>query len=291
MSLLPLLIATLSSAMVYALLALGTVLVYRTSRVLLFCGGEIGMLAAFVLRDAWSATLPGPAGFAIGVATALALSLAVGALLCWLVEGLGRDGGHFTGTIITVAVAVALVGLMAAIWQGGIFRLPIRLGFVRLLDTRFSLTGPAVIGVGAALLGLVLLLLTHSAIGTDTQALADDRRLALLRGVPVRSSLLIVWSGAAMLSAAGGMLSGALSSISVEGAVIGLSGVVAALIGGLTSPAGAILGALALAAAENLTIQLWDARYSEVVPVLALVLLLVARPSGFSGRAESIARI
>jgi branched-chain amino acid transport system permease protein len=85
-------------------------------------------------------------------------------------------------------------------------------------------------------------------------------------------------------------LSGAISSVSIEGAAVGFSGLVAAIIGGLTSPGGAIIGAMLLAVGENTISLFFDVRYSVVVPVGLLVALLAVRPYGLSARIERIAR-
>ncbi|WP_454917962.1 branched-chain amino acid ABC transporter permease [Xanthobacter sediminis] len=284
-------LSTLGIGVVYAILALAVVFVYRASRVLVFCVGEIGAVAAYVLRDGWALAGPGPWGFAIGVLAALAAAAFIGAVLYLLVERLNPGGSHFIGTIITVAVGVVLLGLLAAGWGGEISRLPIRLGFTTIAGTRVPLLTPAIIAIGAVLLAAVFLLLHRSDFGIESQALSGNRTLAHLRGIPVSRRLLSIWVLAAVFSAIGGMLSAAFSSVSIEGASVGLSGIVAAIIGGLTNPAGAVVGAVLLALAENLTTAWFDARYSQVVPILSLLALLIVRPRGIGNRAESIERV
>ena len=118
-----------------------------------------------------------------------------------------------------------------------------------------------------------------------------DRELARLRGIPVQRVLLTVWLFAGALTALGGIGSATLTSVSLEGAFIGVSAVVAAIMGGMTSLPGALLGATLIAAGEQLVSFNFDARYSQVVPVLALVLVLALRPSGLTGRVEHIQRL
>lgn len=284
-------LSTLGIGVVYAILALAVVFVYRASRVLVFCVGEIGAVAAYVLRDGWALAGPGPWGFIAGVLAALAAAALIGAVLYALVERLNPGGSHFAGTIITVAVGVVLLGVLAAGWGGEITRLPIRLGFTTIAGTRVPLLTPAIIAIGAVLLAAVFLLLNRSDFGIESQALSGNRTLAHLRGIPVNRRLLSIWVMAAVFAAIGGMLSAAFSSVSIEGASVGLSGIVAAIIGGLTNPAGAVIGAVLLALAENLTTAWFDARYSQVVPILSLLALLIVRPRGIGNRAESIERV
>ncbi len=108
--------------------------------------------------------------------------------------------------------------------------------------------------------------------------------------MPVQRRLATVWIASAVIAGIAGIFSAALSAVSVEGATVGFSGIVAAIIGGLTSPLGGIAGALLLATGENVTSLFFEARYSIVVPVLLLVILLIVRPSGLSARVERIAR-
>ncbi|MFG1359154.1 branched-chain amino acid ABC transporter permease [Xanthobacter pseudotagetidis] len=284
-------LSTLAIGVVYAVLALAVVFVYRASRVLVFCVGEIGAVAAYVLRDGWVIAGTGVQGFLVGVAAALAVAALIGAALYLLVERLNPGGDHFIGTILTVAAGVVLLGLLAAGWGGEISRLPIRLGFTTIAGTRVPVLTLTVIAIGAVLLTLVLALLRHSDFGIESQALSSNRGLAYLRGIPVNRRLLSIWVLAAVFSAIGGMLSAAFSSVSIEGASVGLSGIVAAIIGGLTNPAGAVLGAFLLALAENLTTAWFDARYSQVVPILSLLALLIVRPRGIGNRVESIERV
>lgn len=98
------------------------------------------------------------------------------------------------------------------------------------------------------------------------------------------------WTGASLISGIAGILFGLTSAVSVDGAVVGFSGMIAAIIGGLTSPGGALVGALLLAAGEGMISLFFDLRYAIVVPVLALTLLLAIRPRGLSARVETIER-
>lgn len=298
MNLASLIVNTLASAAGYSLFALAVVLAYRSSRILLFCVGEIGILAAYVLLQTWTA-LTAPLGYlpalVVGVVAATAVSAVVGWLLHQVLGRLDEKASPFVGTAITIAFSVALLGVMTIAWQGEIARLP-------LPDRALSLTWllPAPASVSALALGValaagalcVLLLLAfyRSHYGIELQALASNRALAQLRGIPVRRRLAGVWIAAAVVSGWAGIFCSALAAVSTEGAAVGFAGIVAAIIGGLTSPGGALVGALLLATGENLTSLYFDARYSVVVPVLLLVLLLALRPSGLSARVEAIFR-
>jgi branched-chain amino acid transport system permease protein len=285
----PIVLATVSTAAVYALFALAVVLVYRASRIVLFCIGETGMVSAYAGYTVWTA-VGGAAGLVLGIAAALLAASLTGVALYRATGWLNREHDHFSGTVVTIAVGIVLFGLMTTLWNGEVSRLPINIGYVDIFGARLPGLGFAVAGIGAAITALLLYVFWRTGLGLETRALADNRLLAQLRGIRVQRRLLTVWVVAALLSGIGGLLSASLSSVSVEGSAVGLSGVVAAIIGGLTSPGGAIVGAFVLAAAENITISYFDARYSLVVPIVFLVILLLLRPSGLSAKTEGIAR-
>ncbi len=294
MNLLSFAFTTLSSAAVYALFGLAVVLAYRSSRVLLFCVGEIGVIAAYITLNAahWAhgTGLGDGSALLVGVVLAAIASAVLGIAL-YLILGRYEGGSDpFVGTAVTIAFSIALLGLMTILWHGDIARLPIPDRSVALLGGQIPIAVIGVLTTGIALIAILLIAFYRSGLGVELQAVATNRLLAQLRGVPVQRRLATVWIVSAVISGIAGIGSGALSAVSIEGSSVGFSGIVAAIIGGLTSPGGAIVGALLLAAGENLTSIYLDARYSVAVPVIALVALLALRPSGLSAQAESIVR-
>ncbi|MFA5597472.1 MAG: branched-chain amino acid ABC transporter permease, partial [Pusillimonas sp.] len=196
----------------------------------------------------------------------------------------------FIGTVLTVAISILLVGVMAVVWGSAVEQLPLPNQTVLFAGQSFSLIGLGTILVGSVLAVIVLGFFYKTNIGIELQALANNRKLAVLAGIPVRSRMLGVWVGASVISGIAGVLLAAVASVSVEGAVVGFSGMVAAIIGGLTSPAGALVGALILALGETVVGLSFDIRYSIAVPVGLLVVLLAVRPWGLSARVEQITR-
>jgi branched-chain amino acid transport system permease protein len=278
---LPNILTALATGCIYSTMAVGVVLIYRTSRVLAFHVGEVGMVAAYIVVTVWQPGL----GFSL-LATALLLAAATavfaGIVMYVLVERIGGRFGHFIGTVITIAATIALNGLMSLVWQGQTYRLPL-----------FSSTiqNTVVIGTAGLVLIAIVLLMRRSALGVDMQAIANNATLARLRGVPVQLTLCAAWILGSLLSALSGVLIASLSVVSIEGSVIGISAIVAALIGGMTSIGYAIVGAFLLAGCETLVTLFGEPRFAPVVPVVCLLLLLIVRPTGLAGRSENIARV
>jgi branched-subunit amino acid ABC-type transport system permease component len=290
MSALPFTLDALSSAVIYALFALAVVLAYRTSRVLMFCVGEIGVLSAYVVRDVWAWTGDSAAGLALAVLAALCVASIVGWVLYALLRQLSASSDHFVGTVVTIAVSIFLEGLMSAIWNGETEQLPFTRHALSIGGVSLSVLSLWIVLLGGGLIVAALLVLHRSRVGIELQALSGNWQLAVLSGIPAARRLSAVWIAASMLSAVAGIFSAAISAVSIGGASVGFSGIVAAIMGGLTSPGGAMAGALLLAFGENLTSLYFDARYALAVPVVALVLLLALRPAGLSARVERISR-
>ncbi|MFT3732969.1 MAG: branched-chain amino acid ABC transporter permease [Hyphomicrobium sp.] len=280
---------TLSTTMVYALFAMAVVFAYRTGRILFFCVGEIGTVSAYVMAEVWSWSGQTVAGLPFAVLATLGVDVAGGVVLFFILSQEKQDD-PFVGTAITIALAIILVGVMSVIWGSSVEQLPLVKGFVTIGGATLPLVGLVAIAVGALTVLTVLPLFYWTPIGVELQAVAENRQLAMLNGIPVERRMLMTWIGACILCGIGAVLAGAVSAISVEGSAIGFSGIVAAIIGGLTSPGGALAGALILATGENLISLFFDVRYSTVVPVAFLLILLMVRPWGLSSRVERIFR-
>ncbi|MBX3598865.1 MAG: branched-chain amino acid ABC transporter permease [Rhizobiaceae bacterium] len=283
--------STLGTAGVYATIALGVVLVYRTNKVLPFHVGALAMLSAYVMSDFWTAQTQTASALLMALATVAVLCAGFGYVMHLLVDRFGARYGHFVGTVITIAATTFLGGVMSLFWQGDVRRISFVEGNVTLFGTQYPADGLLVIAVSAAIIVGVLLAMRVTSIGVQMQAVAANARLAQLRSIPVRTVLLIVWIGSSLLAAAGGIFMATLSSVSLEGSAIGVSAIVAAVIGGLYSMPGAVIGAILLAVGESVVTQFANPRYSQVVPILMLVVLLAIRPSGLSGSAERIGRV
>jgi branched-chain amino acid transport system permease protein len=285
----PFAVNTLSTTMVYALFALAVVFAYRTGRILFFCVGEIGTVSAYVMAAVWDRSGQAAIDLPLAILAAVAVDVTMGCIL-FVILRQEKQEDPFVGTAITIAIAIILVGLMSVMWGSSVEQLPLVKGFVTFAGATLPLVSFVAIAVGALAVSTALILLYWTPIGIELQAVAENRQLASLNGIPVDRRILMTWIAACTLSGIGAVLSGAVSSISVEGSAIGFSGIVAAIIGGLTSPGGALAGALILATGENLISLFFDVRYSTVVPVALLLLLLMVRPWGLSSRVERIFR-
>lgn len=289
MNILSFTVNTLNTTVVYALFALAVVFAYRTSRILFFCAGEIGTMSAYILADVWDMTHHSGGGLALAVLATLLFDVLTGSAL-FLVLREEKQEDPFTGTAITIALSILFIGAMSVTWGSLVKQLPLVTGAVSWQGTTVQIVSLVTICLGAAAITGILSFFYMTRIGVELQALANNRRLAVLCGISINASMLLVWTSCCVMSGFAGVLSGAVSSISVEGSAVGFSGIVAAIIGGLTSPGGALIGALLLAIGENLISLFFDVRYNVVIPVAMLTILLIVRPWGISANVERITR-
>jgi branched-chain amino acid transport system permease protein len=282
--------STLGIGCVYAVIALGVVIVYRTNRVLPFHVGQVGIFCAYLFTSLWPAKA-GPWQAWLAVAAVVLAAAATGLVMHVLIDRWGARYGHFTGTVVTIAASIFMMGMMSFIWTGQVRRFTLVDGKTTFAGVHLSLNGLFVIAAGVVIVGLMLSWMRYSRIGIDMQAIANNPRLAEFRGIPVGARLITAWIASSLLAAIGGIMMSSLSVVSLEGTGIGISAIIAAILGGMYSMPGAVIGALLLATGENLVTTFFDPRYSQVVPVLLLVILLTLRPSGLSGRVEDITRV
>ncbi|MFS8535568.1 MAG: branched-chain amino acid ABC transporter permease, partial [Limnochordales bacterium] len=275
---------------VYALAALGFVLIYKASRVLNFAHGDFLALGTFV---------------AFALATSLRLPVIpaiILTLLCFFVLGLIVERvvlrpliGKEVIAVIMVSIGLSSVikGVMYLIWGPGYFLFPEFMPDVPIIIGDLYLSPVHLLGlaVSAAFLGLFSLFFKRSTLGVAMRAVADDQQAALSLGVSVRKIFAVSWGIALVSAVAAGVVVGSITSLSTEGlSTIGILVFPAVIVGGLDSVPGAVVGGLLIGVLENLTAGFIDpvlgVSLRSVVPFVVLVLILMMKPYGLFGTVE-----
>ena len=283
-------IAVLAS--IYALISCGYVLIYRTSRVLSLAHGELMMLGAYGLFVTASLSSGRPL---LAVATAVALALVVGILVyvCLMRRMTGES--VLAAVLTTIALGILLRGAMVLAF-GAQEQHPLpALGWTNeslpVGEARISTVGLALVLVtAAAYLGLWAFL-RHTRWGIRMRAAGQDPRLAAQRGIGLHGVYALAWGLATLTAGLAGMLIACDAALEQTMVVIGLKAFPAALVGGLDSLLGALVGALVIACAEVLLIYYVDPLLSDVVPFLVLIAMLIVRPWGLFGTREELDRV
>ena len=272
---------------IYSLVALGFVIIFKSSGILNFAQGEFLLLGAYVFLAISSAHAP--------IGAALLLTFAFSAVLGIVLERLVLRPLIGEPIISVIMVTLGLSSVLRAVVQGiwgtdtrplpSVFSLdPIQLGPLPIARGYLYSAGCV-----AVLLVVLTLFFKYARPGIAMRATADSQQVALSMGISVRRIFALSWSIAAVVSAVGGILLATLRG-GVDGslAILGLKVLPAVIVGGLDSIGGAILGGLLIGVLENLSGGYLDPVFGggvkEVAPFVALVLILMVRPYGLFGK-------
>ncbi len=281
--LLQFLLAGLTSGSVYALVAFGLGLIYRTTSILSIAQGEFSMMGAMVaIFLTAKAGLPLPLAFLV----ALVVTSLAGLVMERFSVRPARGYPTLVIVVMTVGVAMAFEGLVAATIGRDSYILQPFSG-----DQPIQFMGAAVLpqalwvlGVGILLSAAFWFFFSRTALGIAMRASAENPLGASLVGIRVDRMVM----GAFILSAAVGATAGVLIAPIVftnflTGLSLTLKGCVAAVLGGINSNVGVILGGLVLGLLESFVAGLFPSMYREVITMGLLLVLLCAMPFGLLG--------
>ncbi|HVL32743.1 MAG TPA: branched-chain amino acid ABC transporter permease, partial [Actinomycetota bacterium] len=223
----------------FALLATGVVMVYRASRVLNLAVGGMAMFTAYIAY--WLSNDPSGPGFPAGIAVVVALVFA--AAQGWAIERFLlrplRDRPILASVIMTVGALALLTALAGAIWgydrQDAPTILP-RGSRVSIAGAVLGLDRILILVITAALMAGVILLFQKTTLGVAMRAVSDDRRSALLMGIPADRVSTATWMlGSVLAGVTGILLSPIIGLQPVNLTLLAIPAYAAALFGGLTS--------------------------------------------------------
>lgn len=271
---------------VYALVALGWVLIYKCSGVLNLAMGELTLIGAYVTLTFYQSGIP----FILSVI----LTLIVGIILGILVERIFLDkliGEPILAVImVTVGLSFFFKGIIEFIWgtktrvfSPPIFPLePLIIGFIKVSK----------VYLWSFILAILLFIIfstffKYSRWGLAMQATADDETAALSLGVSARFVYAAAWAIAFMSAGVGGALLGNINGINISVGYLGLLVLPAVVLGGLNSIPGAIVGGITIGILQNLSGTYLDQYFpggvKEVFPFAFMAVFLLFKPYGFWG--------
>ncbi|MCT8990519.1 branched-chain amino acid ABC transporter permease [Chelativorans sp. SCAU2101] len=280
-------------AAIYALIACGYVLIYRVSRVLNLAHGELMMLGAYMLVATASAFSMSPV---MAVVIAALMSLAVGGMVYLFLMRRMTGEMVLAAVLTTVALGILIRGAVILIWSAQQYHPRAMLGWGNPVitlpgDARISLYAALLIMATVVVYGGLFLFLRFGRWGMRMRAAGQDPLLAAQRGINLHAVFALAWGLSTFTGALAGILIALDSGLDSTMVMIGLKAFPAALVGGLDSLAGALLGALIIAAAEVGVIRFIDPLLADVVPFIVLIAMLVIRPWGLFGTREELDRV
>jgi branched-chain amino acid transport system permease protein len=278
---------------IYALVTLGFVLIYKATDVLNLAHGELLMVGAYVSYALLvQAGLPFPVAVAGTLAFAVVLGLAIERIA--LRPLIGQP--VISVIMVTIGLSIVLRSLVI-LFYGTEFRAyppvlpkePVQLGPVT-VPAEFIVS----FAIALALVGAFALVFRFTRIGIAMRAVADDQQAALAMGIDVRRVFALTWAIAAVVSALGGILLAQIQGVGILLATLGLKALPVAILGGLDSLSGAVLGGIVVGVLENLSAGYLDIPLGggvrDVAPFVFLVIVLLIRPYGLFGK-ERIERV
>jgi branched-chain amino acid transport system permease protein len=279
-------VAGLADGSIYATLALALVLIHRATGILNFAQGEMGMFATYI---AWS--LINTAGLTYWLAFAITLVIAFigGVAVHQIVIRPFSHRSELTVIIVTIALLGIINGAAGWIWspQEKFFQSPFPLRVIHVGSVAINLQDLGVIGVSFACVAVVFVLFRFTRLGLQMRAAAVAPETSRLLGIRVVLMLTIGWGLAASLSAVAGMMAAQALVLSPNFMLVVLTyAFAAAVLGGIDSPIGAVLGAYILGVGINLLTEYvgWLGSSLQLPVALAVLLIVIlVKPAGLFG--------
>jgi len=280
-------------AAIYALICSGYVLVYRVSRVLNLAHGELMMVGAYLLMTL-AGLLAGSPLLAVGAALALSAGLGFAVYVLLMRRMTGEQ--VLAAVLTTIALGILLRGVVVLVWTARL-QYPLEAlgwenGSLRLAEgVAISEVGALIVAVAVAVYTGLFVFFRFTRWGVRMRAAGENPLLAAQRGIGLYGIYALVWGLAVLTGGATGMLLAADSGLETTMVIVALKAFPAALVGGLDSLLGAVIGSLIVASAEVLAIQYLDPLVSDVAPFLVLLAMLMVRPWGLLGTREEFERV
>jgi len=273
----------------YALIAIGFSLIYGIVRLINFAHGDIVTIGAFAMLASVAAI---DAPFPVAILVVLAVGAGIGILIERIAFRPMRGAPQVTGFIASLAVAIVIenLGIMTVSAQPRNFRVPAYLdAFVQLGSLSIRAIDLAIVVLAILLMAALALFVRFTKVGMAMRATAENYNVARLMGINIDRMIMLAFAiGSALAAAAGLMWGSKYSQISpLMGLIPGLKAFVAAVIGGVGSISGAMLGGYVLGLAEVLFVGLLPPEYSgyrNVFVFATLIVILLVMPNGLLGR-------
>jgi branched-chain amino acid transport system permease protein len=265
---------------IYSIIALGIVIIYKSTKVFNFAQGHLLMVAVLL-----GATL----SESFGIIGGMILTVAATACIALLLERLtlrpliGQP--LIAGLLMTIALGYVLEGGALMVWGEGLYKYPelfpseaVSIGSIAIEQE--VIWAFVVLAVGFA---IFVLFYQKAILGKAMRATAEDHQVSQSMGIRVTHMFSISWVIAAILAYGASIFLGSVSGGHYLNSHLGLKAIPAVLVGGLDSIPGAIVGGLIVGLLESLVTGYLSGELGEVVPFIVLLIVLLIKPSGLFG--------
>ena len=270
---------------IYALVALGFTLIYKASDIINFAQGEFVMLGGMMTVFGAQAGLPLP----VAALIAVILTTAIGLALHRFAVAPARGASPVALIMITIGASIFLRGVAQIVFDKRFHSLPplfggdpIKFGGAAILPQSLVVLASATV-----IVVVLWLFIDRTLLGKAVIATAANRLAARLIGVDTRRIVDFSFAVSAAIGAIAGILVTPITLTSYDvGTLLALKGFAAAMLGGIGSPLGAVVGGLLIGMIEALSAGYLSSSYKDAVAFLIILVVLVAMPQGLFGRVK-----
>jgi branched-chain amino acid transport system permease protein len=279
-----LVLRSLETGSVYALAALGIIIIYRTSTITHFAQGSMGMFNTFVVTFFFtSAKLPLWASAICGIIA----SMLTGFLVDFLIIRHTKNVSPVAKQIITLGLIMVFLGLSPMLFGVDPLLLPrlIPDGEVGFLGASISHNAIFNMLFGLALMGGLFYVLQKTKLGLAVRTTASNEPTARLMGVPPQRVTLLAWAVAGVLGVISGVMIAPTTTVTTNLMnAVQVNALFACVLGGFQSFYGPVLGAYVIGVGRNLLVYYVSSVWGEQLMYILILLFLIFRPNGLIGK-------
>ncbi len=267
---------------IYAIVAIGFVLIYKSTEVVNFAQGELMMVGAFITYTCVSYL---QLSFWIALPITMVFMAAFGSIIERLVLRPLVGEAAFVIVMATIGLGIFLRSVAGMIWgydtysfNAGISDVPVQLGSFVLSTSQISVIGTTII-----LIICLQLFFTRTKMGISMEAVSQNQFAAFLMGIGVKKVFSRIWAISAIVATIGGILLTPIQFLNYNMGFIGLKAFPAAVLGGFGSIPGAIIGGIIIGISESLAGVYLNDGFKDIFAWLILIVVLLIKPEGIFG--------
>ncbi|HAR99242.1 MAG TPA: branched-chain amino acid ABC transporter permease [Syntrophus sp. (in: bacteria)] len=279
------LVSGLAMGSIYALVAVGFVLIYKATEVINFAQGEFMMIGAFI---AFTCINFFHIPFLIAIVITLAFMFVFGYVLERIVIRPLVGEAAIAIVLATIGLGIFIRSVAGMIWsydtfqfQAGITDYPVRIASLSLSSVHLW-----IIGITLVLVTFLYFFFSRTKMGISMEATSQNQLAAFLMGIGVKTVFSRIWAISAVVAAVGGILLTPIHFLNYNMGFIGLRAFPAAVLGGFSSIPGAILGGVIIGVSEALAGVYLPSGFKDVFAWIILFVVLMIRPKGIFGIQE-----
>lgn len=282
-------VAGMTYGIIYAIVAIGFNIIYNTTGIINFAQGEFVMLGGMIAISL-NTYMP----LSVAIIGAVVITMGVGALMDILFIRWLKSPTVLRMIIITIGLSILIREVALHIWGESVRALPYFTGnevtSLAIGSVRVSPQVLWTLGVCFLMVGMLSLFFRYTMVGRKMRATADNRNAALLCGVNPGNMVTLSFVLSAGMGALAGCVVSPITYTSYNmGTGLAIKGFTVAILGGLGSSVGALLGGLLLGILESFSIWVLPTAFKDAIAIAIMLIILFLRPGGLLGRSDVMA--